>query len=91
MEKCTFCVQRIQSAKIKSKNAQRTVVDGEIKTACQQTCPTEAIAFGDLNDKSSEVAKQANSPRSYGLLEELNNHPRVRYLARVKNPNPELG
>ncbi|HMR74813.1 MAG TPA: TAT-variant-translocated molybdopterin oxidoreductase [Polyangiaceae bacterium] len=90
MEKCTFCVQRIQNTKIKAKNAKQAIPDGAIATACQQTCPTGAIVFGDLNDSGSAVAAEQRSPRSYGLLEELNNRPRVRYLARVKNPNPEL-
>jgi molybdopterin-containing oxidoreductase family iron-sulfur binding subunit len=90
MEKCTFCVQRIQNTKIRAKNEKRPIADGEIKTACQQTCPTEAIVFGDLNDQKSEVRRLQNLPRSYALLGELNNHPRVQYLARVKNPNPEL-
>ncbi|MBX3130886.1 MAG: TAT-variant-translocated molybdopterin oxidoreductase [Polyangiaceae bacterium] len=91
IEKCTFCVQRIQNVKIKAKNAKRSIKDGDIRTACQETCPTQAIEFGDLNDSGAKVAQLAHSPRSYGLLEELNNRPRVRYLARVKNPNPELG
>jgi molybdopterin-containing oxidoreductase family iron-sulfur binding subunit len=91
MEKCTFCVQRIQNVKIKAKNAKRPIKDGEIKTACQDTCPTDAIVFGDLNDKSSVVAKLHALPRSYKVLEELNNRPRVAYLARVRNPHPELG
>jgi molybdopterin-containing oxidoreductase family iron-sulfur binding subunit len=90
MEKCTFCVQRIQNVKIKAKNAKRAILDGEIKTACQETCPTEAIVFGDLNDHSSQVAALAGLPRAYALLGELNNRPRVRYLGRVRNPNPEL-
>ncbi len=90
MEKCTFCVQRIQNTKIRAKNEKRDIADGEIKTACQQTCPTEAIVFGDLNDPKSRVQKLQKLPRSYALLGELNNHPRVQYLARVKNPNPEL-
>ena len=90
MEKCTFCVQRIQSTKIQAKNAKRAIKDGEIQTACQQTCPTGAIAFGNLNDKQSQVAKLAELSRAYHLLAELNNRPRVSYLARVKNPNPEL-
>jgi molybdopterin-containing oxidoreductase family iron-sulfur binding subunit len=90
MEKCTFCVQRIQNAKIRAKNEKRTIADGEIRTACQDTCPTEAIIFGDLNDPQAEVTRQHNIPRAYQLLGELNNRPRVRYLARVKNPNPEL-
>jgi molybdopterin-containing oxidoreductase family iron-sulfur binding subunit len=90
MEKCTFCVQRIQNAKIRAKNEKRAIADGEIRTACQDTCPTEAIIFGDLNDPQAEVTRQHNIPRAYQLLGELNNRPRVRYLARVKNPNPEL-
>jgi molybdopterin-containing oxidoreductase family iron-sulfur binding subunit len=90
MEKCTFCVQRIQNTKIKAKNAKRPIADGEIQTACQQTCPTAAIRFGDLNDKQSQVAKQAAHARAYALLAELNNRPRVAYLARIRNPNPEL-
>jgi molybdopterin-containing oxidoreductase family iron-sulfur binding subunit len=91
MEKCTFCVQRIQNAKIKAKNAKQGIPDGTIRTACQDTCPAEAIVFGDLNDGSSRVAAQHNVPRAYELLGALNNHPRVRYLGRVRNPNPELG
>ncbi|HEY6560848.1 MAG TPA: TAT-variant-translocated molybdopterin oxidoreductase [Polyangiaceae bacterium] len=91
MEKCTFCVQRIQNVKIKAKNARRPIKDGEIKTACQQTCPTEAIVFGDLNDKTAEVTKRQAIPRSYAMLQELNTRPRLEYLARIKNPNPELG
>jgi len=90
MEKCTFCVQRIQNTKIKAKNAHEPIPDGEIKTACQETCPTDAIIFGDLNDGKSQVTALQRLPRSYALLGELNNHPRVQYLARVKNPNPEL-
>ena len=90
MEKCTFCVQRIQNVKIKAKNVKRTIEDGEIKTACQQTCPTDAIVFGDLNDGKSRVAGLQRLPRSYALLGELNNKPRVQYLARIKNPNPAL-
>jgi molybdopterin-containing oxidoreductase family iron-sulfur binding subunit len=91
MEKCTFCVQRIQNAKIKAKNARRGVADGEVRTACQDACPAQAISFGDLNDASAEVTTQAALPRAYALLGELNNRPRVRYLGRVRNPNPELG
>ncbi|MDX2054280.1 MAG: TAT-variant-translocated molybdopterin oxidoreductase [Polyangiaceae bacterium] len=91
MEKCTFCVQRIQNVKIKAKNAKRAIADGEIKTACQETCPSQAISFGDLNDPTSAVAKDHALPRAYTILEELNNRPRVRYLARIRNPHPELG
>jgi molybdopterin-containing oxidoreductase family iron-sulfur binding subunit len=90
MEKCTFCIQRIQNVKIKAKNARRAIEDGEIKTACQQTCPTGAIVFGDLNDPKSRVRALQNGRRSYAMLEELNVRPRLKYLARVKNPHPEL-
>ena len=91
MEKCTYCVQRIQNAKIKAKNAKASIPDGTIRTACQETCPADAIVFGDLNDASSRVAAEHAAPRSYALLGSLNNHPRTRYLGRVRNPNPELG
>ncbi len=91
MEKCTFCVQRINHAKIDAKkDGKPHVADGAIVTACQQACPTQAIRFGDLNDKGSKVAKRLESPRMYRLLEELNIKPRVSYLARIKNPNPAL-
>jgi len=90
MEKCTFCVQRIQNVKIPANNAKRRIQDGEIKTACQETCPTDAIVFGDLNDPKSKVAALHDLERGYQLLGELNNRPRVAYLARITNPNPEL-
>ena len=90
MEKCTYCVQRIQNAKIVAKNERRPLVDGEIKTACQQACPTQAITFGDLADRTSAVARLAASDRAYGMLAELNVKPRTSYLARIRNPNPEL-
>jgi len=90
MEKCTFCVQRIQSVKIKAKNARRTIEDGEIRTACQETCPTGAIVFGDLNDPKSQVRALQSGARSYAMLAELNVRPRLLYLARVRNPHPEL-
>ena len=90
MEKCTYCVQRIQGAKIRAKNDRRELKDGEIVTACQAACPTEAIVFGDLNDPSSRVAKLQNERRNYELLEDLNDKPRTRFLARVRNPNPDL-
>ncbi|MEP7124086.1 MAG: TAT-variant-translocated molybdopterin oxidoreductase [Byssovorax sp.] len=91
MEKCTFCVQRINHAKIDAKKeGQDRVKDGAVVTACQQACPTQAIRFGDLNDHASKVARRLSSPRMYRLLEELNIKPRVSYLARIKNPNPAL-
>jgi MoCo/4Fe-4S cofactor protein with predicted Tat translocation signal len=86
MEKCTYCIQRIESVKIRAKNEQRELVDGEIVPACVQVCPTEAIAFGDLNLAGSQVRKLHDDPRCYGVLEEVNTKPRTRYLARLKNP-----
>src|SRR5512134_3931907 len=89
MEKCTFCVQRIQNGKIAAKAAGRALVDGEIVTACQAACPAEAIVFGDLADKTSRVAQLHQDRRAYGLLdEELYTKPRNRFLARVRNPHP---
>ncbi|RMG01020.1 MAG: 4Fe-4S dicluster domain-containing protein [Planctomycetota bacterium] len=91
MEKCTYCVHRIQAAKIEHKNRGEThIPDGTIQTACQQVCPTKAIRFGDLGDPESEVARRYYDPRSYGMLAELNVKPRTRYLARVRNPHPRL-
>ncbi len=90
MEKCTFCVQRIQRTKIDAKNDRRPIRDGEIQTACQQACPPKAIVFGDLADDDSQVSRLHASPRSYALLGELNIRPRNQYLARVTNPNPAL-
>jgi Fe-S-cluster-containing dehydrogenase component len=91
MEKCTYCLQRIQAAKIAAKNERRPIRDGEIVPACAQACPTGAIVFGDLNDLTSTVRRWHQNPRAYGLLAELNVRPRTAYLARVRNPNPELG
>jgi molybdopterin-containing oxidoreductase family iron-sulfur binding subunit len=90
MEKCSYCIQRIQEMKIQTDKENRRVRDGEVKTACQQVCPTEAITFGDLNDKSSKVAKLQALPRIYGLLDDLNTRPRTKYLGYVRNSNEAL-
>jgi MoCo/4Fe-4S cofactor protein with predicted Tat translocation signal len=90
MEKCTFCVQRIQSAKIQSELEDRKIRDGEIQTACQAVCPTEAIVFGDINDPNSRVSRLKASERDYSLLGELNTKPRTTYLTQLKNPNPQI-
>jgi molybdopterin-containing oxidoreductase family iron-sulfur binding subunit len=90
MEKCTFCVQRIMHAKIESEKENRSVRDGEIVTACQQTCPTEANTFGNLNDQGSRVVKLKNEPRGYGVIAELGTRPHITYLAELRNPNPSL-
>lgn len=90
MEKCTFCVQRISEARIKSKLENRDIRDGEITTACQQACPTSALTFGNINDAYSKVNKIKSQDRNYAMLAELNVKPRLTYLARIRNPHPDL-
>jgi len=90
MEKCTYCVQRINNVRIETEKQNRPILDGEIVTACEAACPTEAIVFGNANDPNSRVAKLKAQQRNYSLLGELNTRPRTTYLAAVRNPNPEL-
>jgi molybdopterin-containing oxidoreductase family iron-sulfur binding subunit len=90
MEKCTYCIQRIETAHIAADREQRRITDGEVVTACQAACPTQAITFGDLRDPGSAVNRVKASPRNYDLLEELNTRPRTSYLAQVRNPHPAL-
>jgi molybdopterin-containing oxidoreductase family iron-sulfur binding subunit len=97
MEKCTYCVQRIEETRIKLKaearwkgEAPRPIKDGEIVTACQQTCPANAIVFGNQLDPASKVAQMKKQERDYQMLAELNVRPRTSYQARLRNPNPEL-
>ena len=90
MEKCTYCVQRIQNSKIDAKIEGRPLIDGDVETACQQACPAQAIVFGDLNNESSQVSQLHSDPRSYGMLSELNVKPRTKYLAKIRNQHPLL-
>jgi molybdopterin-containing oxidoreductase family iron-sulfur binding subunit len=85
MEKCTFCVQRINSAKADAKHENRELKDGDVKPACMQSCPAEAIVFGDLNDPNSKISKIAKEPRSYRVLAELGVGPSVFYQTKVRN------
>jgi molybdopterin-containing oxidoreductase family iron-sulfur binding subunit len=90
MEKCTYCVQRIQEAKIRADKENRNIRDGEIVTACQQACPAEAIVFGNKNDPNSRVSKLRAQQRSYGVIADINTRPRTQYIAEVLNVNQEL-
>jgi MoCo/4Fe-4S cofactor protein with predicted Tat translocation signal len=90
MEKCTYCVQRITQHRIDSEREDRKIQDGELQTACQQSCPASAIIFGNINDPNSRVSKLKASARNYSLLADLNTRPRTTYLAEIRNPSPEL-
>lgn len=90
MEKCTYCVQRISHARIQAKTEARSIRDGEVLTACQQTCPTNAITFGNVRDSNSAVSKAKALETNYGVLQELNVKPRTTYLGKLRNPHPEL-
>jgi molybdopterin-containing oxidoreductase family iron-sulfur binding subunit len=90
MEKCTYCIQRIETAHIHADKEGRRIRDGEVVTACQAACPTQAIRFGDIADNDSGVSKAKQSPRNYAMLNELGTRPRTTYLARIRNPNPAL-
>jgi molybdopterin-containing oxidoreductase family iron-sulfur binding subunit len=91
MEKCTYCVQRIREAEIGAREAGRALRDGDVRTACQQACPSKAIAFGSLTHPGAEVAAWRARPQSYAVLHDQGTEPRTRYLARIRNPNPEIG
>jgi molybdopterin-containing oxidoreductase family iron-sulfur binding subunit len=91
MEKCTFCVQRINAARIEARKQDREIRDGEVVTACQQSCPTSAITFGNLRDSQSEVSRKAAGPRSYHALHTLNTRPATSYLAKVRRGAVEEG
>jgi len=91
MEKCSMCVQRIQEAKFEAKRLRVPLKDGDIKLACEQSCPADAIAFGDLNDPESRISKMTQSGRHYKVLEELNVEPTVGYLTNVRNRDADEG
>ncbi len=90
MEKCTYCVHRISLARIEAKKEGREIRDGEVITACQQACPTNAIVFGNIRDQNAEVTQLKTEPHDYGLLAELGTRPRTTHLAKFRNPNPEI-
>jgi molybdopterin-containing oxidoreductase family iron-sulfur binding subunit len=90
MEKCTFCVQRIRDAKDHAKDENRKVKDGEVRTACQQTCPAQAIFFGDLKDPESAIVKRIESERGYKILGDINTYPSVTYLKKVTRGVPAV-
>ncbi|MCB0444296.1 MAG: hypothetical protein KDC68_01295, partial [Gelidibacter sp.] len=85
MEKCSMCIQRIQEGRLDAKKKGEELKDGAVKLACQQSCPGDAIVFGNLNDPNSNISKLLNNARNYKILEELNVQPRVSYLTKVRN------
>jgi molybdopterin-containing oxidoreductase family iron-sulfur binding subunit len=87
MEKCTYCVQRINEGRIVAEREDRKIADGEVKSACQQSCPADAIVFGNVNDPNSRVSQLKKKDRNYSLLADLNTRPRTTYLAEIRNPN----
>ncbi len=90
MEKCTYCIQRVNRSRIDALKEDRKIRDGEVTTACQQSCPANALVFGNLLDQNSAVFKHRSEERNYAVLAELNTRPRTNYLASLKNPNPEI-
>jgi len=90
MEKCTYCVQRISAARIAAKEDNRPLRDGEVKTACQEACPANAIIFGLISAPESEVLRYKSHPLDYSMLGQLNTRPRTTYTARLRNPNPNM-
>ena len=90
MEKCTYCIQRINAARYEAEKENRPIADGEIQPACQTACPTRAITFGNINDPESQVSRMKGQPLNYGMLTELGTRPRTSYLAALHNPNPEM-
>jgi Fe-S-cluster-containing dehydrogenase component len=89
MEKCTYCIQRISAARIRAKEENRPIRDGEVKTACQEACPAGAIVFGIMSDENAEVSKAKHHPLDFSMLSQLNTRPRTTYAAKLRNPNPE--
>jgi molybdopterin-containing oxidoreductase family iron-sulfur binding subunit len=90
MEKCTYCYQRVSAARISAENENREIKDGDFQVACQQSCPADAIKFGDINDPNSAVSKAKRRNRDYALLAHLGTAPRTTYLAKIRNQNPKL-
>jgi molybdopterin-containing oxidoreductase family iron-sulfur binding subunit len=91
IEKCSYCVQRIQMAKSKAKQSGRHELrDGEVVVACQQACASKSIIFGDVNNPKSEISQRYRADRSYGLLAEIGTRPRTRFLGKIRNPNPDM-